>query len=250
MAMIPEISTVSTVIFPVFTIAWTALGIGAGIVANLWGSSKQSEAAKKSRDIDAQRLKFEQDLTLQLLEEGRPLREAQQLAATQAINLLSGDVLREPGTSPEFLRAEESGTRRIMSNLAQYGLVDSSVTGEAVGEFSSNLLAKDIASLTGERFRLAGFGGDLTGQGIGAAGLASGTSGRLSTSTLTSGVSQALPLGDLGELAFSYGLNNLSSDGGPSIGTGTYGGYTSYGSISPTTGGGGYSGPFDLTGGR
>ena len=247
MAMFHDVS----MIIPAFGLVLELAAIGAGIITSLWGSSKQSKAAKRAANIQQQQLKFEQDLTLQLLEEGRPLREAQQMAALTATELLSEDILREPGTSPEFLREEEAGTRRVMSNLAQYGLVDSSVTGEAVGEFSSNLLAKDISSLTGERFRLAGLGGDLTGQGIGVAGLASGTSGRLSSSTLTSGISQAMPLGDLGELAFSYGLNNLSSGGGgPSIGTGTYGGYTSYGSISPTTGGGGYSGPFDLTGGR
>lgn len=250
MAMFHDVSMAVPMLGFVISGTLAALAIGGGIAASLWGASRQERAADKARRQQATQLKFEQDLTLKLLEEGRPLREAQQLAAVESINLLRSDVTQDPGTSSEFLRTERAGISRIMSNLATFGLTDSSSSRSAVGEFSADLLASDTARLTGERFRLAGLGTDLTSQGVGVAGLTGASSRSLSNATLTAGTASAIGPGSLGELAFKYGLDRLSSGAFTSSSgslSGSPTGVSTYGATPATSSG--FTGPFDLTGG-
>ena len=232
---------------------------GAGLGLQLTGQQKQEEAISEAQRTQEGALDFQQNLTLQLLAEGKPLREAQTEASLRSLELLRGDIEREPGTGPLFTSALERGTESIFSNLAPFGLTDSSTAGTAVGRFGADLTAADMAQLTSDRFRLAGFGPNLTGLGVGQAGGTANAFGNVADLQLLSGVNQANLFGDIGNLGVAGGtglfdLSNFQSPFGRGTGGNTFlnptGGFSAYPALTPSPAPSSFSGPFDLTGGR
>jgi hypothetical protein len=127
------------------------------------GQEAAEEAFASQERIAEQFITGAQALQTQLLEAGAPFRDiAEQQAMLrlegqqQAFPLLLQDILREPGTSPLFQRGLEAGTRGIISNLAPFGLEESTVAGRAVGELGAGLSAQEIENIRRSRFQLAG----------------------------------------------------------------------------------------------
>ncbi len=218
---------------------------GIGLLGSYIGSQGSKSAARTQAQAAEQAGYQQLALGREQLEATRPLRELaleqarfqfgqqKQLspAFTQAtlgvLPLLTQDVSRSPGTSQFFQRALGQQTRNIMSNLAPYGLADSSVTGRAIGEATAGLTAQDIENVRNDRFRLAGFapstpsffGGGTAGlntaaqlqQGGIQSQFAAGQS--LAAGQLGSANTWAQGLGMLGGYGMQGGFNNLFSSG-------------------------------------
>lgn len=148
----------------------TAVGLGAagvGMYFSAASARKQAAALKEAGDAAGAAEMERLALARELMDEGKPLREALiqsgletvpafTAAATKALALLEKDILAPPGTSETFQLGLKEGTKAIMQNLAPYGLTDSSVASEAVGDLTEGLLAKDMDWVREARFRLAG----------------------------------------------------------------------------------------------
>lgn len=120
---------------------FTALAASAGIssVGNLVSSLIQKSSIDKGIEIQQQQL----DLFQNLINEGKPLREALINAGLEAVPELLDFGLGTAGTGERFNRTLTRGTKDIFSGLSAYGLTDSSTAGTAVGDFTANLIASD-----------------------------------------------------------------------------------------------------------
>ncbi len=138
--------------------------VGGFLSAN--GAKKQAKALREAGNVQ-EAIKMEQlAMYRQLLEEGRPLREAyqeaalanlplQQAAYQQSLGLLSQDILREPGTGALFNRGLSRGKSAIAKDLSKYGIDPSSgVAQRGFAELTGSLLASDIANIRNARFNL------------------------------------------------------------------------------------------------
>ena len=148
--------------------------IGAAVVGgglSYLGAKEQAEgigkAGKAAARSEARALEFQREI----YEEGAPYREL----GREAVPFLREDILAaEPGTSPLYQRALTGGIEDIQTQLAGYGLADSSVAGKAIGEFTGELSARDIADIRSRRMSLAGFQGAGTAGALQAGGAAAG----------------------------------------------------------------------------
>ena len=162
------------------------------VLEEVLGINKQiDDLVQAGRIVEAQQLEALKQAK-QLFEEGKPLREAlveagvQSIpgfneAALESLGLIREDVKREPGTGPLFQTGLRRGTKSIFQTLAPFGLTESSVAGEAVGQLTEGLIARDIARIEDARFRTAGFAPRSTGQG--SLGAATGLFGQASALT-------------------------------------------------------------------
>jgi len=126
------------------------------------GIEKAGEAAAAS---EARALEFQKEI----YGEGAPFREL----SREAIPFLREDILAtDPGTSPLYQRALTGGIEDIQTQLAGYGLADSSVAGKAIGEFTGELSARDVADIRSRRMALTGFQGAGTAGALQAGGAA------------------------------------------------------------------------------
>jgi hypothetical protein len=155
---------------------WGAINVAAAATGGLieaYGQKRQGRAYKDAADREGQ---YQARLTVlqeqmwkeakRLMELGMPLKEALREASLKSVNLLSEDITRKPGESLLYKQALEKGTKDIFSGLAPYGLTDSSVSGVAVGELGTGLLAQEEAQIRNARFRLAGMAPDDTGAAL------------------------------------------------------------------------------------
>jgi len=196
----------------------TALIIGAsaaaaaGAGASAYGAHEQAKAQKAGIRASETAEAYRTRITEELLAEGKPLRQAEQEAAIRMIGLSEQDFMREPGTGPEFTTGLRKGTKAIMQELAPYGLTESSVSGTAVGELSTGLLASDIGQIREGRLRLAGFAPDT----LGPAAAFSGQAGQLAS--VTAGLQSQSPwsgfYNDIGQSLTQLGTMGLLYGGG------------------------------------
>lgn len=163
--------------------AWGAIaaavgGSIAGSALQYLGAKEQTKAYRYATDLEYGLSREQWDMAKQLMAEGKPIREALQEVAQQSVGLISEDILREPGESLLFQQALREGTKGIVSNLAPYGLVDSSVTGEAVGRLGTGLIAQEQSAIRAARFKTAGFAPDTSQVATNLYGLAGQSVGR------------------------------------------------------------------------
>lgn len=210
------------------------LSIAAPIVTSFFSNRSRSKALRKAGDAASLKEARLLDLQNKLLEEGRPLREAQNAAAIEATRLLSEDVLREPGESPLFKKGLTAGTKGIFSALAPFGLTESSVSGEAVGDLVEGLTAREVEDIRTGRFKLAGLSRDTLGPALGLTGAISSAGTDISNLALGEGLSEKAFIEDIGNIGTGLvksgtfsNIENLFRRGG----VGTTGG-TAFGGVS------------------
>ncbi len=183
---------------------YVAVGIGTA-VAGYYGSEAQKEGIESAEEQQAAALAEARERETGIRGETAEFREL----AREAVPLIRKDVLAaEPGASPLYQRALAGGVEDIQTQLAGYGLADSSVAGKAIGEFTGELSARDIADIRSKRLAVAG--GATTGipETLSAAGLRAGPTRALSGLAVQKG---EVAGGLYGELA--------------NIGLAAYGGY-------------------------
>lgn len=160
--------------------SWGAVAgavVGGGI--SYLGAKEQAKGIERAGEAagvsGARALEFQKEI----YGEAAPYREL----GREALPFLREDILAaEPGASPLYQRALTGGIEDIQTQLAGYGLADSSVAGTAIGEFTGELSARDIADIRSRRMALTGFRGAGTGgalQAGEAAARAAGEGGRL-----------------------------------------------------------------------
>jgi len=130
---------------------WEALlQTGAKVGADILGYNAATQGISKASSLASSQLKSDKKfrnqfvgILKQLMGEGAELREDQINAAIDALGGLREFATSAPGSSQFYKQGVETGTRDIMSNLSQYGLEDSNVSGEAVGRLLSGLLTSE-----------------------------------------------------------------------------------------------------------
>lgn len=176
------------------------VGGGIATVGSYLSNKSSSKALRKAGDAASLEQSRLLDLQNTLLEEGRPLREAQNAAALEATKALQADVLREPGESPLFKRGLTAGTKGIFSALAPFGLSDSSVSAGAVGELAEGLTARELENIRGGQFKLAGLSRDTLGPALGLGGQISSAGTDVGNIALGQGLSQKSLIGDITDI--------------------------------------------------
>jgi len=182
-----------------------AAAIGGGL--SYLGAREQSKAIEQAGQTQAQSQQAALDFQRQIYEEGEPYREATR-----------EDLLADPGTSPLFQSGLSSGIENIQTQLAKYGLTDSSTSGRAVGEFTAGLTAQDIENVRARRMGLAGLVGTGQAGALQAAGLAQQAGAGLAGTQISGGAVRGGLYGSLGQtvagLPLQYaqyqGLQNLA----------------------------------------
>ncbi len=148
-----------------------AFAISAGIsaIGNYFAAKEQSAALDSASAIQREQLALQEKqyaLYESLIAEGKSIRKAMLAAGLETLPLLQGDINRAPGTGQPFKRALAKGTESIAAELSKYGLLDSSVTGRAVGEFTGELMARDIENIRNARFKLLSAGAVAQGPAL------------------------------------------------------------------------------------
>jgi hypothetical protein len=138
-----------------FAIVAGAAVIGGGVFSYL-GAREQAKATKQATQTLAGQKSEEIQLAREVLEEGRPTREAASKLALGAFPLLQQDISRVPGTGAEFTVPLKRGLQSLSPELGQYGATLAQAPG-LVGSLTEGLLAQDIQNLREARFRAAGF---------------------------------------------------------------------------------------------
>ena len=186
--------------------------IATGLGMSMEQAEEQAKAQERAGDIlgaaETRRLALEEEkfaYAKELIAEGKPMREALQAAGLEALPGLTEYATGTPGTGEYYKRSFEQGTKSIFQNLAPYGLTDSSVSGEAVGEFGADLLSQDMLrrlsvgqSLVGGQPNMTGAGVNLFGQtgGMGYAGKQADIAGQSPKAGM---------FGDIGSAAMTLG---------------------------------------------
>ena len=152
-----------------------ALGVGSALLG-----SKASSKANDKAQAELSTMKVKQlRLADSLLKEDKPVRDAKRNAALSVYPMLREEAMRESGTGHLFNRALEQGTNKIFQNLASFGLTDSKVAAQSVGELSSGLLASEIQSIRDLRRGIADNAPNTLGAGIGLLSGAAGTTNNI-----------------------------------------------------------------------
>lgn len=180
--------------------AWPAIIAGAAAIIggglSYLGSKKQADALRSAGETESARQLTEIEFKNTIYEEGAPFREA----AREALGPLKEDILAErPGESPLFQRGLNEGIENIQTQLAKYGLTDSTASGKAIGEFTSGLTALDMENIRNRRFQLAGYQGASTGQTLAASGLVANTGRDIAGLQIAQGANRAGLYGSLGQ---------------------------------------------------
>src|SRR3972149_658922 len=162
------------------------------------GADEQSEAIEKAAQSTENWQKYLVNLEERKYDEAERFRnlafnEAKMKVGGMktAVPLLKQYATSEPGTSPQYQTALRRGTQSMMQGLAPYGLTNSSVTGEGMGELTGSLLSTDWQNILNTQKALAGYSPNV-----------SPTTGS-EYSNLLSGASQAQ--GNLADLYTSQG---------------------------------------------
>jgi len=157
------------------------------------GQRKEERGIKKAEQQQAAIRKREEEI----YGETAAFREL----AREAVPFIREDVLAaEPGTSSLYQRALTGGIEDIQTQLAGYGLADSSVAGKAIGEFTGELSARDISDIRSKRLALASGGTIGIPETLSAAGMSAGVASNLSNLATQRGVSQGGLYGNLANI--------------------------------------------------
>lgn len=184
--------------------SWGYVAVGVGTaVAGYLGSEAQKEGIESAEEQQAAAAAVAAEREARIYggtEEFRAL-------SREALPFIREDVLAaEPGTSPLYQRALTGGIEDIQTQLAGYGLADSSVAGKAIGEFTGELSARDTADIRSKRLALASGGTTGIPETLSAASLTAGPSSNLSNLAVRGGEVRGGLYGDLANTALAtYG---------------------------------------------
>lgn len=162
------------------------------------GGRKEKRGIEKAEDLEATRTAEARAREADIYGETAEFRAL----AKEAVPLIREDVLAaQPGESQLYQRALSGGVEDIQTQLAGYGLADSSVSGKAIGEFTGELSARDAENIRQARLRLAG--GATTGipETLSAAGISTGVSGRGAPLAIEKGAVEGGLYGNLANIA-------------------------------------------------
>ena len=146
-------------------IAGTVLG-AVGVGTSYLGAKKQTKAVDKATETQAASQQRALEFQKEVYGEAAPFREfaEERLPGLQeTMERIRGDVLAAPGESPLYQRGLTRGVEGIQTQLAKYGLADSSVSGRAIGEFTGALSAQDLENVRARRMGFANLQAGLTG---------------------------------------------------------------------------------------
>jgi hypothetical protein len=90
----------------------------------------------------------------QMAEAGAPFREL----AGEAAGLLREDIMREPGTSPLYQKAYETGIEDIAATRSKLGLLKGGATERMIGEFAGTLRGREMEDIRRSREALLEYG--------------------------------------------------------------------------------------------
>lgn len=184
--------------------SWGYVAVGVGTaVAGYLGSEAQEEGIESAEKQQAAELAAAKDREAKIYGGTEAFREL----SREALPYIKEDVLAAtPGASPLYQRALTGGIEDIQTQLAGYGLADSSVAGKAIGEFTGELSARDTADIRSKRLTLAGGGTTGLSETLSAASLTAGPSSNLSNLAVRGGEVRGGLYGDLANTALStYG---------------------------------------------
>lgn len=174
--------------------------------AALFGAKKSSDAQRKAIESASGISSADQnrliDLQEMLLAEDEPVRAAKRSAALKSLGLLESDISREPGTGAVFTTGLKRGLTSLSSQLAPFGST-LNTSPAFVRELTEGLLSKDIESIRGSRFKLAGFAPELTTAALGLNAPISSRATDLANLQLGQGLVQAGLYQNYGDIASS-----------------------------------------------
>lgn len=178
--------------------SWGFIAVGVSAYGASESRRQQARGIEKAEDIEAARSAEARKREADIYGETAEFREL----AKEAVPLIRKDVLAaQPGESQLYQRALSGGVEDIQTQLAGYGLADSSVAGKAIGEFTGELSARDAENIRQARLGLTR--GATTGipETLSAAGISTGVSGRGAPLAIEKGAVRGGLYGDLANIA-------------------------------------------------